>query len=302
MTPFASRLGLRTLLSLFSLLLALNASAGEVDPVVERIKSTGLLRIAFNPANGPFSFPGPDGQPVGYTIDLCKLVAQKMGPAMGLKNPLKIEYRPIKSSERLPLITTGAIDLECSASTNTLERQKSVAYSVSFFTATGRMLVNKGAGIKSYQDLSPKHRIVVVKGTTGQVALPARLNTIGRKPTIIEVGNQADAQAMLQEGKADGYVTDDVLLYAVRAKLKDPGQWEVIGKSLSVEPYGMMMPKGAPQFEKLVDDILREAFANGVANNLYQRWFLTKEFEMPMSHLTREALKWPNKIGVGKAF
>ena len=302
MKQLAKRFLLQTFFGVFSVTLALPASAQEVDPVIERIKNSGMLRIAYNPSNGPFSFVGTDGNPTGYTIELCKLVAQKIGPVLGLKNELKIEYRQIKSSERLPLISAGEIDLECSASTNSLERQKTVGYSLTFFTATGRLLINKATGIKTYRDLTPKHRIVVVKGTTGNAAFAARLNTIDRAPAIIEVLNQVEAEAMLMDGRADGYVTDDVLLYAARSRLKDPSQWEVIGKSLSIDPYGMMMPTGAKQFEELVDGVLREAFANGVANSIYQRWFLTKEFDMPMSHLTREAFKWPNKIGVGKAF
>lgn len=276
--------------------------AQEKDTVVERIQRSGVLRVAYNPSNGPFSFPGPDGKPTGYTIDLCKLVAKKIGPPLGWADGLEIEYRSIKSSERLPLISAGEIDLECSASTNTLERQKTVAFSLTFFTAAGRMLINKRTGIQSYNELAPKHRIVVVKGTTGQAALAARLNTISRAPTIIEAANQTEAEAMLSDGRADGYVTDDVLLYAARSRQKDPSQWEVVGKSLSIEPYGIMMPKGSKRFESLIDGVLREAFSTGAAHANYQRWFQTPAFEMPMNHMTREAFKWPNKIGVGKAY
>lgn len=276
--------------------------AQPTDPVVDRIQKTGVLRIGYNPSNKPFSFPGPDGTAIGYTIDLCKIVVDKLGPQLGLADGLKAEYIEIKSSDRIPMLTKGELDLECSASTNTLERQKSVGFSLTFFTAAGRMLVNKNTGAKTYRDLTAKHRVVVVKGTTGQATLGPRLAALGRSPTMIEVGSQTEAEAMLDEGKAEGYVTDDVLLYAVKGKLKNPEQWEVIGKNLSIEPYGMMMPKGAKQFESMVDAVLRDLYSSGAINGIYNKWFQTKDFNMPITMLTREAFKWPTKQGADKPF
>ena len=288
--------------ALSALIFAGTSQAQAPDPVLDRIKSTGVLRIGYNPSNKPFAFTAPDGQPIGYSIDLCKRIAERLGPALGLAQPVKVQYTVLKSSERIPLLVDGSIDMECGASTNTLERQKSVNFSLTFFTAAGRMLIAKDKGITDYRGLSKAVRVAVVKGTTGQATLPARLSSLGATADIIEVASEADAENMLKEGKADAYVTDDVLLYAVRGKMPKPDQWEVVGKNLSIEPYGMMLPKGAKSFESLVDAALREIFSSGAILALYDKWFQTKEFEMPLNFMTREAFKWPNKTGVGKSF
>lgn len=302
MKRFPSISYLRVFVSACAVTLAIGAQAQTSDPVVDRIKKSGVVRIGYNPNNKPFAFPGPDDQPSGFTIDLCKRVAEKLGPAMGLAAAVRIEYKTIKSSERIPMLVEGAIDMECGASTNTLERQKSINFSVTFFTAAGRMLIAKDKGIKDYRDLRKDTRILVVKGTTGQATLPARLSSLGKSATIVEVDTETEAENILKEGKADGYVTDDVLLYAVRGKMPKPEQWEVIGKNLSIEPYGLMLPKGADQFEAMVDGVLREIYASGAVFGMYDRWFQTKDFQMPMNFMTREAFKWPNKTGVGKSF
>lgn len=292
----------RCLTGLMVVTAAWTAHAQTPDPVVERIKKTGVLRIGYNPSNKPFAYHGNGGKPIGYAIDLCELVAAKMGPSLGLAEPVKVEYREIKSSERIPLLTQGEIDMECGASTNTFERQKSVGFSLTYFTAAGRMLINKSLGITDYRGLTPANRVVVVTGTTGQATLPARLASLGNTTTIIEVATEELAEKMLSEGKADAYVTDDVLLYAVLGKLPKPEEWQVVGKNLSIEPYGLMLPKGATQFEGLVDGVLRDTFKSGAINGIYRQWFQSKDFDMPLNFMTREAFKWPNKIGVGKSF
>ena len=278
-----------------------NANANS-DMVLQRIQETQVFRIGYNPANKPFSFPADNGAAQGYSIDLCAHVARKLADTLGLGEKMKIEYKQIKSSDRIPLLQKGDIDIECGASTNTLERQQFVGFSVTFFVASGRILVNKSSGISDYRDLDPQKRVVVVKGTTGQQSLKARLNSLGRKPQIIELMTEAEAEKYLNEGKADGYVTDDVLLYAARARLNDPSKWEVVGGNLTVEPYGLMLPKGASGYETIVDRALRDLYLSGEVKEIYAKWFLTKEFDMPMSHFTKESFRWPNKTGADKAF
>jgi ABC-type amino acid transport substrate-binding protein len=281
---------------------AVSASAQASDPVIDRVKKTGTLRIGYNPSNKPFAFNDANGKAIGYAIDLCRLVAVNLGPALGMADPIKVEYKEIKSSERIPLLVQGEIDMECGASTNTFERQKSVAFSLTYFTAAGRMLIKKSLGINDYRGLSNQNKVLVVTGTTGQATLPARLTSLGNSTTIVEVPTEAVAEEMLKDGKADAYVTDDVLLYAVLSRMPKPDEWQVVGKNLSIEPYGLMLPKGATEFENQVDTVLREVFRTGAINALYRQWFQTRDFNMPLNYLTREAFKWPNKVGVGKSF
>ena len=285
-----------------ALLFAASAIAQPADPVLDRVQKTGVFRMGYNASDKPFAFVGPQGKPVGYAIEMCERVAAKVATELNLKDGLKLEYKEVSSADRIPWLSSGKLDIECGASTNTMDRQKSVAFSFTYFVASGRMLVNKKAGIVDYRDLKPTTRVVVVKGTTGQQALAARLSAIGSKPTLIEVESESDAENLLSTGKADAYVMDDVLLYAARGRMKEPAQWTVVGKNLTVEPYGLMLPKGATRFEALVDSVLRGAFKTGEVQDSYRRWFQTADFDMPLSHLTRESFKWPNKTGADKAF
>jgi glutamate/aspartate transport system substrate-binding protein len=78
------------------------------------------------------------------------------------------------------------------------------------------------------------------------------------------------------------------------AKAKQPDQYAVVGKYLSVEPYAIMMRKGEPQLEMVVDKTLAGLLASGEVMALYEKWFATLELTIPMNPLLKEAFTVPN--------
>ena len=87
---------------------------------------------------------------------------------------------------------------------------------------------------------------------------------------------------------------DDVLLYGLISKAQKPDDFAVVGRYLSVEPYGIMMRKGDPAFERLVNRTLDDLFQSGEIRRIYARWFSTKELTVPMNQYLKEAFLIPN--------
>ena len=118
----------------FGMLGSIEASAAEKifdTPTLDRIAQTGKIRIGYG-STAPFSFLNADGQVIGYSIDLCRAVVEKLKQRLKVQS-IDVEFVPRTPSNRVQLLNNGAMDIECNASTNTAERRKSVAFSYSHF-------------------------------------------------------------------------------------------------------------------------------------------------------------------------
>ena len=129
------------------LLMPAAADAGSKGSVVlERIDKNGVINIGHREASVPFSYIGPDGAPIGYSIEICKKIVGAIGARLE-RDDLKIKYVPVTSQTRIALIANGTIDLECGSTTNNLTRQKQVDYlAITFITGT-KIGSKKGSGI-----------------------------------------------------------------------------------------------------------------------------------------------------------
>ena len=94
---------------------------------MRRIRETGTLLIGVRESSVPFSFLDSQKQPHGYSIDLCLRVADAIKAELKMPK-LEVRFVPVTSSNRIPALVEGKIDLECGSTTNTRDRQKDVAF------------------------------------------------------------------------------------------------------------------------------------------------------------------------------
>src|SRR6516165_11911632 len=254
---------------------------------LKRIRDTGVLLVGVREASVPFSFLDAQKQPQGYSVDLCMRIADAIKNELKLPK-LDIKFVPVTSANRIAMVKDGKVDLECGSTTNTRDRQKDVAFAYTTFVAGIKMLAKKGANISSVEDLRGK-TIVVTTGTTSEKMLKQlnaeRLMNI----KFIDSPDHNESFKAVQDGRAVAFPMDDVLLYGLVSKSGKPDDFAVVGKYLSVEPYGIMMRKDDPQFEKLVDRALNELFQSGEVRRIYNKWFATKELTVPMNQYLKEA-------------
>jgi glutamate/aspartate transport system substrate-binding protein len=267
------------------------APAPAID-TLKRIRDTGTILIGVREASVPFSFLDANKQPLGYSVDLCVRIADAIKAQLKLPR-LELTYVPVSSSNRISLLVDGKIDLECGSTTNTRERQKQVAFAYTTFVAGIKMLAKKSANINSTEDLRGK-TIVVTKGTTSEKMMAVKNDEQSLKLKILVANDHDESFRLVDEGKAIAFPMDDVLLYGLISKAKNGDDFAVVGKYLSVEPYGIMMRKDEPQLERIVDKALSDLFANGDIRLLYAKWFATKELTVPMNQFLKEAFVAPN--------
>jgi glutamate/aspartate transport system substrate-binding protein len=205
---------------------------------LKKIKDKKTIVLGAREASSPFSFLDDKQQYVGYSIDLCMKIVDAVKTQLKLPD-LKVNLTKVTPLIRMQMLMTGDIDLECGSSTNSVERQKQVAFVVTtFFTGT-RLLVKSGSGIKNYKDLKGK-AVAVTMGTTNERAIKD-LNlqeSLGLR--FVHVKDYLEAFAVLDNGGAVAFPSDDVLLYSMRANAKSPADFAVVGDFLTDEPYGIM--------------------------------------------------------------
>jgi glutamate/aspartate transport system substrate-binding protein len=268
------------------------APAPAAIDTLKRIRDTGTLLIGVRDTSVPFSFIDAQKQPQGYSVDLCLRVADAVKAELKMPK-LDIKFVPVTSSNRIPMLLEGKIDLECGSTTNTRDRQKQVAFAYTTFVAGIKMLAKKSSNVNSIEDLRGKS-IVVTKGTTSEKMMKTMNDERVLKMNIIESGDHGESFKAVADGTAIAFPMDDVLLYGLISKSKNPDDYAVVGKYLSVEPYGIMLRKDEPAFEKIVDRALIDLFQSGEIRRIYAKWFNTKDLVVPLNPYLKEAFLAPN--------
>jgi glutamate/aspartate transport system substrate-binding protein len=266
----------RALAAFFSIvaLLALPTAAVAQDgPVMKRIAESKTFTIGHRDASVPLSYLGPDGKAQGYSIDICLKIAEAAKEELKL-DALEVKYVPLTPQTRIPLLTAGTVDIICESSTHTLGRSRQISFLNTTFLTGSKLLVRKSSGIKSIEDMGNK-ALVAVLGTTNERAAQAEIDKKGIKirGEIVKVKDHSQAMLNLEQGRADAYVSDDVVLYGLKSAAKNPDDWEVVGPYFSYDPYGMMIPRNNDDFRLLGNKTITRLIQSGEMETIYKKWF-----------------------------
>ncbi len=256
-------------------LLATPVVAEELTGTLKKIKESGTIVLGHRDASIPFSYLGSDPrQPEGYSHDLQIKVVEALKKELNLPD-LKVRYNLVTSQTRIPLVQNGTVDLECGSTTNNVERQQQVGFSVGIFEVGTRLLTKVKDGqpaYKDFPDLAGKN-VVTTAGTTSERILKAMNADKQMKMNVISTKDHGEAFNMLESGRAVAFMMDDALLAGEMAKARKPADWVITGTPQSYEIYGCMVRKGDEAFKKAVDDAIVAYFKSGEVNKSYDKWF-----------------------------
>ena len=247
------------------------AAGAGASETLARIAKSGAISVGYRKNAPPISFSGPGGQPTGYAIDLCKEVIDGIRTELGLAR-LGVQWRPVTPSTRINLITTGAIDLECGATTITMERQKRVDFSLVTFISGTQILVPRNSVRKTLKSLAGS-TIGVVKGSTNERAVHEFISRSRVQARVSTFDNHEAGFAAMTAGKITAYAADHIILHGlVRTSMSAP-QFALIGDLISYEPYGFLLPRGDPDFRLVVNRRLAKVYRTKGIKKIYRKWF-----------------------------
>lgn len=246
------------------------ASAQTVSPTLAKIKAAKAITVAYSPDSLPFSMKGPSGEPVGYSIDLCKRAIAQIGRAVDVPE-LKINWMPGSVGERLQMVASGRAELDCANTTQTQGRLANVDFSNLIFVDGGGLLVISGAPINQFTDLAGK-RVAVLKGTTTETRLNDMLRLRLVNATVMPITDPNEGVALLEAGKVDAYAGDKVKLVGLAVQAKDPSKMALVAEDLSFEPYAMAMPRNDSAFRLQVNKALTQVYIGGDIEKIFAQW------------------------------
>ena len=282
--------------------LAGTAHAQELTGTLKKIKDTGSITIGHRESSIPFSYLDDKQQPVGYAMDLCARVVDAIKAELKMPN-LKVTLQPVTSSNRIPLLQNGTIDMECGSTTNSVERQKTVSFSVSYFVTNVMAVVKKSSGITSITGLTGKP-VSTTSGSTSVQLIKAHEKGKGVDLKEIYGRDHAESFLLLESDRTVAFVMDDILIAGFIANSKSPGDFVFLPEVLRTEPYGVMLRKDDAPFKAVVDKTLVGIYKSGEINKIYAKWFQGpippkgSNLNFPVSKELAELFRNPNDRGV----
>jgi len=280
-------------------LLAIPAHASELTGTLQKVKETNRIVLGFQEASVPFSYLDGNQKAIGYALDICMKIVDAVKRELKLSS-LDVETSPVTSSNRIPLMMNGTVDLVCSATTNNAERQRQVAFTNSHFLSATRFAVRKSDNITMIDHLKGKP-VVAVAGSTNMVQLNQVSTVRNLGITPLAAKDQAEAFLMLETGRAAAYVLDDVQLAVAIARSKDPSAYIISEEAFSkAEPYGIMLRREDAAFKAVADRATAELYRSPEIEAIYKKWFEAPvppnglNFKTPMTAVLRNAYAHPS--------
>ena len=283
-------------------LMVSQASAQDLAGTLKKIKETGTINIGHRESSIPFSYLDDKQQPIGYAMDLCMKVVDAVKAELKLP-ALKVALQPVTSSNRIPLLQNGTIDLECGSTTNSVARQQQVAFGPTYFVINVTAAVKKTSGINSLAELNGKN-ISTTSGTTAVPLLKGYEKTKSVDVKEIYGKDHAESFLLMADDRAVAFVMDDILLAGQIANSKTPDAYKILNESLRQEPYSMMLRKDDPQFKALVDKTITAVMKSGEIEKIYAKWFTSPvppkgiNLNFQQTAPLKDAFKTPNDKGV----
>jgi glutamate/aspartate transport system substrate-binding protein len=265
------------LAALALLLIGLGAYAETADSRLDRISQTKTIKVAYRTDAAPFSFL-KDNEPVGYTIDICKIVIASLERRLNIQG-LKTEWVPVTTQTRLDAIVNGSADMECGATTVTLGRMKQVDFSSLVFVQSTGLITKASSGIKSAHDLIGK-KVAVISGTTNEQAVNAVNEKVQLKITVLPVKDRSEGISALESGAVDAFAGDKILLAA--AQYQNAQGLTMLPDDLSIEPYAIVLPLGDWNFRIAVNAGLADMYRRGAIIPIYHKWLSSVGLEPGM--------------------
>ncbi|MET0221593.1 MAG: amino acid ABC transporter substrate-binding protein [Tardiphaga sp.] len=293
--------------ALLASMLSAPAFAEDLSGTLQKIKDSGSISIGYRETSMPFSYIDDNQKPIGFAMDICYKIVDAVKATLKL-DKLDVKLMPVSSATRIPLIGNGTIDLECASSTNNPERQKLVAFSHTYFLTASRFVAKTASGLKTIDDLKGKN-VASTAGTTNikQVFEANTARQLGM--TILTAKDNAEGFLMVETGRADAYVMDDILLAGLVAGSKTPSAYAISTDAFSSpEPYGVILRRDDPAFKAVVDQATTKLYTSPDIKALYAKWFTAPippnnvNFNFPMSPIMEKAFAHPSDSGDPKAY
>lgn len=262
------------------------ARVEEPSPILQKISQSGTFTIGYRDGVIPFSYLDADQQPIGFALDLCGLVAEKVREQFGLSG-IRIDYKPVPPETRAAMLESGEVDLDCSLLPKTAELIRDATTSIPIYVAEFRWLTPRQIRVERQEDGRTRSETKTPDTADDLLGKPVAL-TQGSKagPLVLSLSvdrflglsllyakDAAAAFKLVETGQAAAVIDEDVTLLALKAAAKNPDGFGFLNDAFPATSFVLAMRKDDKRFEELVNGVLADAMRSGAYAELYAKWF-----------------------------
>jgi len=263
---------------LWCVLFATAAPAATLD----RIAESGVLRMGVRADAPPLSYLR-DGAESGYSVAVCKRLAERLADQMG-RAALTVEPVVVSIEERFSALADGRIDILCGAASVTLARRAEVDFSIPIYIDGASVLMRSGETV-DFAALANR-RIGVRAGTTTERNLMATLDKTGMVADVVTVAEHAEGVARLLGRDVDAYFADQSILLFLMVGSGRVEELTLARNVLTIEPQALALPPGDGAFRLEVDRALSRMYRAGEIAALFEENFAPATMGDAMKALT----------------
>lgn len=260
---------MRSLILVFCALLSVPAGA-QTTTTLDTIRKQGVIRLGYVDGAAPFSWANANGEPQGYSIDLCRVVVDSIAEQLKRKE-LKVRWVKLTLQNRIDAVRKKQVDIECGTATWTLQRQRLVDFSLITFVDGGSILTKVQSEARSVADFGGK-RIAVIGGTTTERALRDALKRGLTAAEVVLVKGRDEGLELLRQGQVDGLAADRTTLIGVVVTRAAGDAFRLLDEDFSIEQYALMLPRDDQDFRLAVNRGLARLYRSGEIRRVYDRW------------------------------
>ncbi|MCD6272443.1 MAG: amino acid ABC transporter substrate-binding protein [Deltaproteobacteria bacterium] len=248
--------------------LASPIAAQEFTGTLQQIKKSGQIRIGYRVSEPPMSFLDKDGNPTGYSIDLCKYIVTEVENKIGAD--VKVKYVPVTAEGRFKAVADNKIDILCGSTTKTLSRSELVDFTQLTFVTGATLMTLKDNNTRDSGFAGKK--IGVVKNTTTAVALKKLIRETSTNAEVVFFNSAKDGINALRKKKIDAFSSDQVVLIGIALKAPDPMDFEIDSNVFSFEPFALAVRRNDADFRLVADRVISDLYRSKKILEIYDKW------------------------------
>lgn len=226
-------------------------SGGDAGASVEALKKKGKLRVGTKFDQPGFGLKGLSDKPEGFDVEVAKIIAGELGIAED-----KIEWTEAPSKQREELLVSDKVDIVVATYTINDKRKERITFAGPYYEAGQQIMVRKDfEDLKTPDDLKKNAKIKVcsVTGSTPGEKIKEYLSDTSQ---LVLFDNYSKCVDALKTKTVDAVTTDNVILLGFVAKSK--GEFKLVGKQFTKEPYGIGVKKGDKALCNFVNEALKK--------------------------------------------
>ena len=236
---------------------ACTAAAQAPSGTIAKIKERGKLLAGVKLDTPPFGSLDDKNEPAGFDIDLVRKIGARIG--------VPVELVKVTSATRIPLLVSHNVDLVAASMTHTRERDKTIDFSITYYTGGQSLMVPKASAIAGVKDLAGK-QVAVQQGTTLEKNIAAAAPTA----KVVAFRDYNAAWLALAQGRVDALTGS---LNVLQGFMKDSKDFKIVGELFSVEPFGVGVRQGDSELRDEINFAIQDLWTSGEYATLYRKWF-----------------------------